>query len=63
NIIPASSLNTFNISKKVSVEKFDLITVFSALNTLNNQYESSKGYPEPGRSLRISLTLNKKRNT
>ena len=63
NIIPASSLNTFNISKKVSVENFDLITVFSVLNTLNNQYESSKGYPEPGRSLRISLTLNKKRNT
>jgi outer membrane receptor protein involved in Fe transport len=39
----------------------ELVTSFSALNVFDTEYESSVGYPEPGRNFKISITLNQKR--
>ena len=37
------------------------ISEVSILNIENNQYDASKGYPEEGRSFKLSLTITQKR--
>jgi len=61
NIIPPSSITSFNTSKTYSLRNIELIGMVSLLNAFDTQYETSKGYPEPGRSIRMTLTLNQKR--
>ena len=61
NMIPPSSITSFNTSKTYSLKNIELIGMASLLNAFDTQYETSKGYPEPGRSIRITLTLNQKR--
>ena len=61
NIIPANTITSFHTSKKYDLNGLEIIGRISILNILNKQYESSKGYPEPGRSVGLSITVNQKR--
>ena len=61
NIIPANTITSCHTSKKYYLNGLELIGRISILNVLNKQYESSKGYPEPGRSIGLSITVNQKR--
>ena len=61
NIIPANTITSLHSSNTFNFKKFEVIGILSILNIFNNQYESSKGYPEPGRSLGFTITLNQKR--
>ena len=61
NIIPSSTTTSLHSSKTFNFKNFEVIGMLSILNIFNNQYESSKGYPEPGRSIGFTITLNQKR--
>ena len=61
NIIPANTISSFHASKKYHLKGFELIGRISIINIFNKQYESSKGYPEPGQSIALTLTLNQER--
>ena len=61
NIIPTNTITSFHTSKKYDLNGLEIIGRISILNILNKQYESSKGYPEPGRSVGLSITVNQKR--
>jgi vitamin B12 transporter len=56
-IIPAHALVSASMGKSFYTKWMEIITVFSIDNASNIQYESSKGYPEAGRSFRFTLTL------
>ena len=60
NIIPASTITSFHASKRYNVKYIDITIGTSIINIFNSEYESSKGYPEPGRSIELNLTLNQK---
>ena len=45
------------------LQKIDLIASFSIINVFDQDYESSQGYPEPGRSFELTLTINQKKET
>lgn len=61
NIVQKNSTTSININKKTQLQRMELVTSFSALNVFDTEYESSVGYPEPGRNFKISITLNQKR--
>ena len=61
NIIPASTITSCHFSKIYHYKNFEAIGMLSILNTFDERYESSKGYPEPGRSIEMTLTINQKR--
>ena len=60
NIIPASTITSFHASKRYNIKYIDITIGSSIMNIFNSEYESSKGYPEPGRSIELNLTLNQK---
>ena len=47
----------------VNLVKSDCVDINSTsiLNIFNKQHESSKGYPEPGRTVGLKITLKQKR--
>jgi len=61
NIIPPNSTTSIFIDQKTQLKKIELVTSFSVLNTFDQEYESSRGYPEPGRSFKITIMINQKR--
>jgi outer membrane cobalamin receptor len=61
NIIPENIVTSIHTSKKYKFQKIESILTLSILNIFNKQYESSKGYPEPGRTLDFKITLKQKR--
>jgi len=62
NVIPENIVTSIYVSKKYSFKKTEPILTFSIQNIFNKEYESSKGYPEPGRSIELKITLKQKRN-
>ena len=60
-IIPSHQLLSGSIGKSFMMPWVEILTVLSIDNATNIQYESSKGYPEAGRSFRFTLTLNQKK--
>ena len=61
NIIPENVVTSLHISKKYQFQNIEPILTLSILNIFNKQHESSKGYPEPGRTLGLKITLKQKR--
>jgi len=60
-IIPSYQLYSGSIGKSFNTQWFEYLTTFSVDNATNIQYESSKGYPEAGRSFRFTLTFKQKK--
>ena len=61
NIIPENVVTSLHISKKYQFQNIEPILTLSILNIFNKQHESSKGYPEPGRTVGLKITLKQKR--
>ena len=59
--IPSNSTTSIHVDNTIPLKKIELITSFSIINALNQDYESSRGYPEPGRSFEFTLTINQKK--
>lgn len=60
-IIPSHQILSGSIGKSFHTQWFQYITTLFVDNVTNIQYESSKGYPEAGRSFRFTLTLKQKK--
>ena len=61
NILPANTISSIYLSRKFHKYNFNILPTISILNIENNQYDASKGYPEEGRSFKLSLTITQKR--
>lgn len=61
--IPSNSITSIHASNTIPLQKLDLIASFSIINVFNQDYESSRGYPEPGRSFELTITINQKKET
>lgn len=58
--ISSHTLVSGSVGKTFKTSWINIISVLSVDNATNVQYESSKGYPEAGRSFRFTLTLQQK---
>ena len=61
--IPSNSTTSIHICNTMPLQRLDLIASFSIINVFDQDYESSRGYPEPGRSFELTLTINQKKET
>lgn len=63
NIIPKSSITSIHLKQIIKYNTFDFIIAASANNILDKKYESSRGYPEPGKNFTTTITLKQKRKS
>ena len=59
-IILANKTISLSVGKSYLFGNFELIPVLAVNNLEDIHYESSKGYPEPGRTIRCTLTIKPK---
>ncbi len=56
-ILPATTLWSLSASREISLFGRSLVSVFAIDNIFNKQYETIKGYPEPGRQFRLTFNF------
>jgi len=56
--LPSHFIPSVSVSRKFSIQKRTLDVRFSTDNLLDKNFETIYGYPEPGRSIYLNLTIN-----